>query len=206
MRLLLISTAGAAGVVALATESGVLREQALPGRGASEALLPAMRSLFASAGWAPAEVNAVAVVNGPGSFTGVRVGLAAAKGFCDAANTPLIMLSRLALLAGHAERSVAVLDAGRGEFFCGVYEGGQMQSEALLPEGATRQLIASSPGVACEEKVAFRFSLGCVSEPGAEVMRCAALTRIAAGDWSDVALSDAKYLRRTDAELKVANA
>ena len=203
MRLLLISTCGAEGVVALATETGVTAEVSLPGRGASEALLPALRSMMRAAGLTAEDVDAVAVVNGPGSFTGVRVGLAAAKGLCDAGGMRLIALSRLALLAAADGDRVALLDAGRGEFFCGVYRYGVAVDEELLGEDAARQRMKSGRPVACEEKVAARLGIECVAEPGAEAMLAAALGRIERGEWNDVALTDANYLRRTDAELKV---
>lgn len=203
MLLLLISTCGAEGVVALATEAGVTAQEALPGRGASEALMPALRRMMSAAGLTADDLDAVAVVIGPGSFTGVRVGLAAAKGLCDAGGTQLIALSRLALLAGPEGDVVAVLDAGRGEFFCGVYRDGEAELEELLDENATRKKMQAGRAVACEEKVAAALGIELVSEPGAEAMLAATLRRIERGEWSDVALTDANYLRRTDAELKV---
>ncbi len=87
MRLLLIHTAGAEGTVALAEASDfgaevlVVATAVLPGRSASERLVAEVRRLMEAAGWRLAELAAVVVVHGPGSFTGVRVGLSAAKGF-----------------------------------------------------------------------------------------------------------------------------
>ena len=203
MRLLLISTCGEKGVVALATEAGVTAEEPLPGRGASEALMPAMRRLFAAAGSTVRDLHAVIVVNGPGSFTGVRVGLAAAKGLCNAGDVGLIALSRLALLAGPTGDVVGMLDAGRGEYFCGVYRDGRAVSEELLHEAEARRKLESGHAVACEAKVAAALGIECVAEPGAEAMLAAALLRIHSSEWSDIALTDASYLRRTDAEIKV---
>lgn len=203
MRLLLISTCGSEGVVALANQEGVVAEQPLPGRGASEALLPALKIVFAAAAWKVADLSAIAVVDGPGSFTGVRVGLAAAKGLCQASDVRLIALSRLSLLAGPVGAVTAVLDAGRKEYFCGAYRDGLKLSEELLSEPAMRARIAGSRAVACEEKVAVTLGIELVLEPGAQDMLAAARACIARGEWSDVALSDANYLRRTDAEIKV---
>lgn len=209
MRVLLIHTCGASmetgGVAALGDESGVVAVESLPGRGTSEALMPAVERLFAAAGWVPRELTAVGVVHGPGSFTGVRVGLSAAKGLCDGLGIGMVAISRLALLAGAAgevARTVAVLDGGRGEFFCGVYGVDEPVSERLLTEAETRAALATGVGVACEAKVAGLLGIRLVAEPGAEALWKTVRHRIAAGDWSDVAAVDANYLRRTDAEIK----
>ncbi len=203
MNFLLISTCGATGEVALANSSGVLAAETLPGRGTSEALMPAIRRLFPSG---TSSLDAIAVVNGPGSFTGVRVGLSAAKGLCDGRNIPMIAMSRLALVAAAVEppgEVAAVLDAGRGEFFVGLYTDRRRISEQLLDHPQTLAKLAGRTAITCEERVADRLSIRLIPEPGAESMRRMALARAAAGDWSDVATIDANYLRRTDAELLV---
>jgi tRNA threonylcarbamoyladenosine biosynthesis protein TsaB len=201
MKVLLINTCGDVGTVALGDESGVVAEDRLPGRGTSEALMPAVRGVFAAAGWAPRELGAVGVVNGPGSFTGVRVGLSAAKGLCEGLGVGMVAMSRLGLVAGSDGRRVALLDAGRGEIFFGVYEGGVKVREGLGSEAEIRGLIEGGLGVTCEERVAERLGVELVGEPDAEVMLAEVLRRVARGEWSDVAEVDANYLRRTDAEL-----
>jgi tRNA threonylcarbamoyladenosine biosynthesis protein TsaB len=66
-----------------------------------------------------ADLAAIVVVNGPGSFTGMRTGLATAKGLCEASSLPLVTVSRLAVLAAGAAglNTMAALDAGRGELY-----------------------------------------------------------------------------------------
>lgn len=77
-----------------------------------------LRRLLDIPGWKAAELQVVGVVHGPGSFTGVRVGLSAAKGLCEAVGAKLIAVSRLEVLAAHgAPDALAVLDAGRDEFY-----------------------------------------------------------------------------------------
>jgi len=209
MRLLLIDTCGAEGVVALAEDASVVAVERLPGRGSSEHLVPAVRRLMEGRGWRVPDLAAVAVVNGPGSFTGVRVGLSAAKGLCEAGGVGMIALSRLALVAAESGDGevVALLDAGRGEYYCGVYLDGVRVREDLLPADAAKALILGGrwPGraVACEARVAESLGSGVhlIAEPGAEPMLAMALRRIEKDDWSDVATVDANYLRRTDAEL-----
>jgi tRNA threonylcarbamoyladenosine biosynthesis protein TsaB len=214
MRLLLINTAGAEGTVALASGAGgevrVVATAVLPGRSASERLVVEVRRLMDAAGWRLAELAAVVVVHGPGSFTGVRVGLSAAKGLCEAGGVGLIAVSRLALLAeaaGGGGVVHAVLDAGRGEFYYGAYEGGVCLRESLLTRDEVVAAVGSAVGVviACKGKVAEALGgLGVVmvDEPLAEAAAGTALRRLAGGDVDDVALVDANYLRRTDFEIK----
>ena len=102
MRLLLIDTCGTVGSVALATEGGVVARAEMAGRSASERLVAVVREMLAAAGWSLRELTAIVVVSGPGSFTGVRVGLSAAKGFSEAAGVPVVAISRLGVLAAAA--------------------------------------------------------------------------------------------------------
>jgi tRNA threonylcarbamoyladenosine biosynthesis protein TsaB len=214
MRLLLIHTAGAEGTVALAeasdfgVEARVVATAVLPGRSASERLVAEVRRLMEAAGWRLTEL-AVVVVHGPGSFTGVRVGLSAAKGLCEAGGVALIAVSRLALLAeaaGGDGMVHAVLDAGRGEYYYGAYEGGVCLRESLLTRDEVLAVVASGDVViACEGKVAEAFGgLGVVmvDEPLAEAAVGIAMRRLERGDLDDVTVVDANYLRRTDFEIK----
>lgn len=205
---MLINTCGADGVVALAEEASVVAVETLPGRGASEHLVPAVRRLMEARGWRVRDLAAVGVVNGPGSFTGVRVGLSAAKGLCEAGGVGMVAMSRLALVAAELAADgevVALLDAGRGEYYCGVYESGTPLTEDLLKAGEVREWTARGRAVTCEARVAESLGGGValVQEPGPEPMLAMTLRRIEASAWSDVASVDANYLRRTDAELLV---
>jgi tRNA threonylcarbamoyladenosine biosynthesis protein TsaB len=161
-------------------------------------------------GWRLGELAAVVVVAGPGSFTGVRVGLSAAKGFSEAGGVGLIAVSRLALLAANLDGGGgpvhAVLDAGRGELYYGEYLGRRCLREALMSGEEVAAAVAAGAIVACEAKVAE--SLGgpgllvrMVEEPSAGDALALALGRIEAGDFDDAATLDANYLRRTDVEI-----
>ncbi len=204
MKLLLINTCGLEGIVALAQDAAVVGAEVLPGRSSSESLMPAVRRLMAEQGWTVRDLAAVAVVSGPGSFTGVRVGLSTAKGLCEAGAVGMIALSRLGLIAASSSgETLALLDAGRGEYYCGVYQDGVCVSEELLQLEAVRQRMAQGSAVTCEERVAAALGIELVQEPGPAEILTMALGRIAANEWTDVAAADANYLRRTDAELLV---
>jgi tRNA threonylcarbamoyladenosine biosynthesis protein TsaB len=207
MRMLLIHTAGAEGSVALAEGAAVVAEEKLPGRSSSERLVPVVRRLMEARGWRLGELAAVAVVHGPGSFTGVRVGLSAAKGLVEASGVPLIAVSRLALVAAAVAsegRVSAVLDAGRGEFYYGEYVGRRYLREALMSADEVIAAVGDGVAVACEGKVVESLGvlqLRLVGEPSAGDALPFAVERIEAGSFDDAAVVDANYLRRTDLEI-----
>jgi tRNA threonylcarbamoyladenosine biosynthesis protein TsaB len=211
MRVLLIHTSGGEGSVALAdTELAgvVVARETMPGRSSSERLVPVVKRLMETRGWTLRELEAIAVVDGPGSFTGVRVGLSAAKGLSEASGVPLIAISRLALLAACAGADgapvYAVLNAGRGEFYLGEYVERRCVREALLSGPDLAAAVAGGLVVVCEAKVAEALAgvyPRVVLEPSAADVLPLAMERIAAGEFDDAALVDANYLRRTDLEI-----
>jgi len=206
---LLLDTCGHVGTIALATKlepgSQVL-SIAMPGRSASERLVASVRELVGSAGISVSALGLIAVVHGPGSFTGVRVGVSAAKGLCEALGLPVVAISRLAVLAeaGGTGRVLSVLDAGRGEFYCGLYEGGSSIREALLTREEIDRLAAGARVVVCEPQVAealAELQPILVEAPTAAAGLALVLRRVEAGQFDDLATLDANYLRRTDAEI-----
>jgi tRNA threonylcarbamoyladenosine biosynthesis protein TsaB len=215
MKLLLIDTCGSEGSVAIADVGGdspSIVSATLPGRSASEKLIGAVRELTRQTGIALSDLDAISVVSGPGSFTGVRVGLSAAKGLCEALNVPLIAISRLAVLASAAAAKpgthvFAALDAGRGEFYLGEYLEGVKLREELVESDALRARIGRSDDralVVCEEPVATAlrsFAPQFVPEPDAASSLSLALTRVRTRHFDDIASADANYLRRTDLEI-----
>ncbi len=209
MKFLLLNTCGAEGSLALA-DTGfaepVVTLARMPGRTASERLVAVLRETMADAGWKLRDVAAIAVVTGPGSFTGVRVGLSVAKGLSEAGGVPIIAVSRLAMLAAGAGKVCSLLDAGRGEFYCGLYGDGVESREALLPlEDAFAAATEADAAVVCEESVAAAFAgvarLRVIGDPTAAEALPFALRRFEAGSFDDPETLDANYLRRTDAEI-----
>lgn len=212
MKLLLLNTCGAEASFALAdTELSqpVVVMTTIPGRTASEGMVAAVRAGMAETGWTLREPAAIGVVTGPGSFTGVRVGLSVAKGLSEASGVPLIAVSRLAMLAATGTATLynrALLDAGRGEFYSGLYRNVNEFAEALM----SRQAVVDAAGesetiVVCEESVAKAFEgilpLRMVAEPTAADALPFAVRRLESGEFDDPMTLDANYLRRTDAEI-----
>lgn len=102
-------------------------EQVVTERGQAEILIPMIERVMAQAGVTFPDLNLIAVTVGPGSFTGVRIGLATAQSLALAADKPLTGVSTLTVLAaqtGRGGRILAVVDTKRGDFY-GELFGGQ---------------------------------------------------------------------------------
>lgn len=122
MILAINTTAGPFGL-ALLERNGSVRAEifASQGKGHYGALMPAVDFLISSCGATPSEIEAIAVATGPGSFTGLRIGLSTAKGFSHALNVPVIGIPSLEAMALQCSLTelplVAFIDSRRGEFF-----------------------------------------------------------------------------------------
>lgn len=118
-RLLLIDTCGATSGVALCEGEHLLSSEDLVRGNASAGILQAVHRLLESQSWRVQDLNCIGVVRGPGSFTGIRAGLAVAKGLCETLKLPLAAVSRLEVLADAVglRDGLAALDAGRGELY-----------------------------------------------------------------------------------------
>jgi tRNA threonylcarbamoyladenosine biosynthesis protein TsaB len=143
--LLCIDTSGPRCAVSLHDAAGTRRlGMAAPdiGRGHAEVLIGLLDDVLREAGAGYPDIAKIAVVVGPGSFTGLRVGVAAAKGLALALAKPLVGLSSLEILAephwGGEGRVLAVSDAKRGEVYAALYgrDGTVLAPpQALAPEG-----------------------------------------------------------------------
>jgi tRNA threonylcarbamoyladenosine biosynthesis protein TsaB len=158
MLLLAIDTSGKNGSIALARvfhgQSGIeiLEVLSLDGGAFSAQLVPQIARLLEKHGCSKNDLAAFAVVSGPGSFTGLRVGLAAIKALAEALKKPIAAVSILEAIARSTSshgRVLAVLDAGRTDIYVGEYEiepGNRpiacMQSERLL----TREKFLAETG------------------------------------------------------------
>ena len=124
--ILAIESATPRGSVALVSGGAVRAEEFLPpGPRASGSYISAVEALFSAAGAAAGDVSAVAVSAGPGAFTGLRVGMSAAKGFCFGWGVPLVPVPTLLALAhrfsGEGRIVCPVQDARRGEVYAALF-------------------------------------------------------------------------------------
>jgi len=213
--LLAVDTCGAVGSVALGRifdgQAELLEERLVAGGELSVLLMQAIADLLAAARAKVGDLAGLIAVAGPGSFTGIRIGLAVVKGLAEAATLPVVTLSRLALLAELAKTPTAVLDAHRGQMYCGMYAAGEAASEMLLTAGEVNAMggLPGPVGV-CEEAVAQMLE---ELQGETEIVRSAApvawdalrfaLPRWRAGEFVDVAALDGYYLRGADAKIPV---
>jgi tRNA threonylcarbamoyladenosine biosynthesis protein TsaB len=133
MLLLAIDTSGRQGSIALArveendapSDVEIIEIMPLVGGTFSAQLIPQISTLISSNGYSKDAIGAFAVVSGPGSFTGLRVGLAAVKALAEILAKPIAAVSMLevcAVASGVKGKVIAALDAGRGEVYFGEYE------------------------------------------------------------------------------------
>lgn len=127
MKILGIDTSNQVMTVALAENSRLVAEKTVNiKRNHSIQLMPAIEELFKEAEWLPKELDRVAVAKGPGSYTGVRIGVTVAKTLAFSLNCEIVGLSSLQVLAGNGDRIpgsyiVPVFDARRNNIYTGLY-------------------------------------------------------------------------------------
>jgi tRNA threonylcarbamoyladenosine biosynthesis protein TsaB len=129
MLILAIDTSGPSGGITLAeAKKGSFRaveSAAIAGGTFSAQLIPTLAALLKKHGYGVKELGGFAAASGPGSFTGLRVGLSAIKGLAETLHKPIATVSVLEALASLADRDgkiAAAMDAGRKEVFLGVYQ------------------------------------------------------------------------------------
>ncbi len=190
MILLVTDTSGKNGSVALARagegdddSSGqveLIEEAPLSGGTFSAQLVPQVAALLARHGLSKTDIGAFVVVSGPGSFTGLRVGLAAMKALAEILQKPIVPVSLLEAVAragGMQGKVVAVLDAGRGEVYVGELRGGRRVGAAscrrdycrkrssYLQRGSRPSRLPTRPWPQQRRRPAFRVQ-DCVSKCG----------------------------------------
>lgn len=154
MRILAFDTATRATAVALAAADGQVlesRDDPSPGErpGHASRLLPLMAEVLERGGLSYSELDRIAVGVGPGSFTGLRIGIATARGLARAAALPLVGVSTLRSLAVNAQDApgspgavAAVIDARRGEVFAAAWRADGVM--LISPRAAAPERLAES--------------------------------------------------------------
>ena len=222
MLLLLTDTSGANGIVALARvrehdldDAEVVEIAPLAGGTFSAQLVPRIAALLSKHGFSKADIGAFIVVVGPGSFTGLRVGLAAIKALAEILRKPIVPVSLLELVATatHAQgKVVAALDGGRGEVFFGAYERAGESVRVLREELVSRPeflSLARESSVATPDSelaAAARdhgLSVFPVEPPTVEMIARFGWKKLQAGGTVSPEGLEANYLRRSDAEMFV---
>lgn len=221
MLILAVDTSGKNGSLALARfESGAQRTfdvVAIEGGTFSAQLIPQIAALLTKHGISKTSIDAFAVASGPGSFTGLRVGLAAIKALAETLHQPIAAVSLLEVIAraaGRTGRVVSVIDAGRGEIYAGVYEirngdavsiSETLETVASLAVIAAGQLVVTSDPKLAEilKRADTDVNVTLISPPRAESIALIAFEKLHAGITIAPEILDATYIRRSDAEIKL---
>ena len=217
VRTLAIDTTGAFGSLALLEDDQLIEELLLHAPdGFGQILYGQLELLLARHDWRITDIDCFAAAAGPGSFTGVRIGLAAVKGLAEASGKKAVAVSNLQALAAFGEGPLraVLLDARRGEVYAALY------NAALEP--VTEEVVMKFPAwldslppgsieFLTPEPALFAAALagtGFASAPLLPAPRttAAAIGRIAyhrflRNEANDPAALDANYVRRSDAEL-----
>ena len=220
MLIVAIDTSGRHGSVALcrgdAERFEVLELSELAGGTYSARLMPTIAEALQHSRLSKADLDGFTVISGPGSFTGLRVGLATVKGLCEALHKPAAAVSMLeALVAVHGNagaRTTAVLDAGRGEVYIGEYDLSAEQPRTLQERiSKLNEFASEAPSLAGEiitpdGNVAQALqqesaSLRLVSPVFADEIGRIGIRKLLADDTVELASMDVNYIRRSDAEI-----
>lgn len=150
MKLCAIDTSTALGSVALFEDERLVAEDARRVSNAhGESLLPMVDAIFAKAGWRPADVERWCVGIGPGSFTGVRIGVATVKGIVLGTGAEIVGVSSLealaALVPDRAKPIVAAVAAIRGELYLEVAGSARSEPVCLAPDAIEAWLEGIAP-------------------------------------------------------------
>ncbi len=218
MLLLAADTSGKHGSIALASGAPdgtckILEVVPLAGGTFSAQLVPQIASLLAKHGFSKDDISAFAVASGPGSFTGLRVGLAAIKALAEVLGKPIAAVSLLEAVAAAGACSgkvAAVLDAGRGQVYAGEYEieGSRVRlmGEHLLTlselwvSASLSTLMTPDPHIA-EAARSAGMQLQEIERPRSDAIARLGWKKILAGETVPPEELEANYIRRPDAEI-----
>jgi tRNA threonylcarbamoyladenosine biosynthesis protein TsaB len=221
-RLLLLETSGRSGLVALAEGETVCAVRRLDeARRHARDLAPTVAELLAERGWAPRDLTAVVVGRGPGSYTGLRVGLMAAMTLAYATGCALVALETFAVLAHQAPNDVLLLDviadAQQGKVYRQAFArpaaGAPLRAVSPLTIEPFQDWVTAGAPPACVTGPGLRAyrsrlpagvvvldeSLG---EPQALSLLRLGRARLAAGERDDPLTVEPLYLRPSSAEEK----
>ena len=218
MLILATDTSGKHGSIALARSNAdedceVIEVVPLTGGAFSAQLVPQIAALLAKHGFHKEDIGAFAVASGPGSFTGLRVGLAAIKALAEVLQKPIAVVSLLEAVARSGPRRgrvFAALDAGRNEVYLGEYDVSdtsvRLINERLVTSPEMAELVGGTTIITPDKSGAEAArAQGCqveeVVHPSSGAVARLGLKKILSGDAVSPEALEANYIRRSDAEI-----
>lgn len=229
MIILGIDTSGQTGGVAIASEEGVIAECVVDVRRTySERLMTALDLVLHESGFSLVDLDGISVSRGPGSYTGLRIGVTVGKTLCYCLGIPLVGVSTLRAIAqavaGLGVTAVPLIDARRRRVFASAisFAHGEVAGNAVMTEClmSLSDLVARAtlfPGNVCflgPGAVRYREDLRPIAPErsfvaGADQALCRpssvarlGIDRLAAGESEDLADFEPKYLRPSEAEVR----
>jgi tRNA threonylcarbamoyladenosine biosynthesis protein TsaB len=195
LKLLSIDTTSERGSIAIVDHERVIEEVALHSTdGFAQVLFGAIEKMLARHGLRIADIDAFASASGPGTFTGVRVGLTAVKGLAEATSRKVVAVSNLKAMAyfGTCGLRAPWIDARRGEIYAAVYNAALelIQDEVVMKQDAWLASLPAEVEILSDSRL-LAGAIGTI-----------AAREFAAGRALDPALIDANYVRRSDAEMQ----
>lgn len=204
MLLLAIDTSGKDGSIALtncqADSCQILGFAALDGGAFSAQLVPQIAALLSKHGFTKRDIGAFAATSGPGSFTGLRVGLAAVKALAEVLNKPIAAVSLLEAIAANAPDPVlAAMDAGRKEIYTRQHDGSEslLAQEEFLASARGQLILTPDKSIADLARVA-GLRVEKVPRPRSDAIARLGWEKIQSGHTISPEALDANYLRRSD--------
>jgi tRNA threonylcarbamoyladenosine biosynthesis protein TsaB len=219
-RLLLLETSNQPGLVAVAQGEHLREVRRLQeARRHARDLAPAVAELLAAQGWKPRDIDAVAVSRGPGSYTGLRVGVVSAKTFCYATGCRLLALDTFAVIANQApvevQRLTVLADAQQDKVYVQEFERtteGWTGTAPLAIRSTAEWLTAKRGPISVSGPGLHKWSSRLPADvqpvdaalwnPQAESLLGLALARWQAGEGDDIWSAEPLYLRSSAAEEK----
>lgn len=208
MLLLALDTSGSQGGITLARGSGdqvgIVESASIQGGTFSAELIPQISDLLRRRELTSRDLQGLVAVTGPGSFTGLRVGLTAVKGLAEVLNIPIAAVTSLELLltASGAQKGVmAVLDAGRGEVYAAVQNMAREEMLVTVKEAVEMARTDNLQVIVAEPGLTGKFDgVQLVRYRSTEIAAKIGYSKLLAGETVDVLALDANYIRRSEAE------
>jgi tRNA threonylcarbamoyladenosine biosynthesis protein TsaB len=222
MKILDVDTSTTSCSVALLQDRRLLAEETYTaGKTHSRHLMAMIDGILRRCGWEPRDLGGIAVANGPGTFTGLRIGISTVKGLATAIDKPVVGVGSLAALAyplNWTRRPVAaMIDARRGEVYFACYPPGSGESikapmvadpqaaAAALPDEA---ILVGSGAVLYRDRLEQRKSGFGFAHETLHVIRAAsvgllAMDRFDSGTAQPAGVLLPKYIRKSDAQIQM---
>lgn len=211
MLILSIDSSQPVGSVTLARADGdvaIIETVRAHGGKFSAQLIPTLKRLLEAHNVEKHHIDVIAAASGPGTFTGLRVGLAAVKALAEILQKPIVTVSVLEALASAdtAKERVALSEAGKGFWYVGVYGNGTVSEQHCTAEGLRELLAKHSQATVVATQVLprelARDGARIVDAPISELVARVAAIKAARNEFTEIDALDANYVRPHEALYK----